>query len=214
MQKINIKKLTKEQMLAMLEEAMSKQEAAEAAAARHFEDGVKLAEENEKLHGQVGELTARIENVGKELDKVRAQYRAADQSAAALKAQNTDLTEDINQMNGEAVNRTNEITKLKAQIEVMDAGLAEGKRALDGLRTQLEKTEKALNEREAEVSEAKKQLVAAEAAAKKKDWLLDETIHRLKMEKKIKETYHESWKWCMAHPWRNLWRCMKEYFFA
>ena len=44
--------------------------------------------------------------------------------------------------------------------------------------------------------------------------LLDEAIHRLKLETKIKETYHESWKWCMVHPWRNLWRCMKEYFFA
>ena len=155
MQKINIKKVTKEQMLAMLEEAQGKQEAAEAEAATYFEDGAKLAEENEKLRGQIGELTARLENAGKELDKVRAQYKAADQSAATLKAQNTALTEDINQMNGEAINRTNEITKLKAQIEVMDAGLAEGRRTLDGLRTQLEKTEKALGERETETARPK-----------------------------------------------------------
>ena len=56
MQKINIKKYTKEQMLKMLEEALDKQEAAEAEAAAHFKDGVKLAEENEKLRGQIGEL--------------------------------------------------------------------------------------------------------------------------------------------------------------
>lgn len=214
MQKINIKKLTKEQMADIVAAAQEAKERAEADAAMHFEDGVKLAEENEKLRGQIGELTARLENVGKELDKVRAQYKAADRSAAALKAQNTALTEDINQMNGEAVNRTNEITKLKAQIEVMDAGLAEGKRTLDGLRTQLEKTERTLGERETEIGEVKTQLVAAEAATRKKDELLDEAIHRLKLETKIKETYHESWKWCMAHPWRNLWRCMKECFFA
>lgn len=44
MQKINIKKYTKEQMLKMLEEAQDKQEAAEAEAATHFKDGAKLAE--------------------------------------------------------------------------------------------------------------------------------------------------------------------------
>lgn len=130
MQKINIKKLTKEQILAMLEEAMSKQEAAEATAARHFEDGVKLAEENEKLCGQIGELTARIENVGKELDKVRAQYKAADQSAAALKQRNAVLTESIEQMNGEAINRANELTNLKADAEDLRGKLAATETAL------------------------------------------------------------------------------------
>ena len=43
MQKINIKKYTKEQMLKMLEEAAEKQEEAEAEASEHFKDGVKLA---------------------------------------------------------------------------------------------------------------------------------------------------------------------------
>lgn len=60
MQKINIKKVTKEQMLKMLEEAAEKQEAAEAEAAAHFKDGVKLAEENEKLRGEIGTLTEKL----------------------------------------------------------------------------------------------------------------------------------------------------------
>ena len=60
MQKINIKKVTKEQMLKMLEEAVEKQEAAEAEAAAHFKDGVKLAEENEKLRGEIGALTEKL----------------------------------------------------------------------------------------------------------------------------------------------------------
>nr|DAP94759.1 MAG TPA: hypothetical protein [Caudoviricetes sp.] len=60
MQKINIKKVTKEQMLKMLEEAAEKQEAAEAEAAAHFKDGVKLAEENEKLRGEIGALTEKL----------------------------------------------------------------------------------------------------------------------------------------------------------
>lgn len=172
MQKINTKKLTKEQMARMLETAYEANENANA----------ELERTAGQIHGQQEEIAA----LRAELDKARAQYKAADQYAAAL----------------------------KAQIEVMDAGLAEGKRTLDGLRTQLEKTERTLGERETEIGEVKTQLVAAEAATRKKDELLDEAIHRMKMEKKIKETYHESWEWCMAHPWRNLWRCMKEYFFA
>ena len=61
MQKINIKKVTKEQMLKMLEEAAEKQEAAEAEAAAHFKDGVKLAEENEKLRGEIAAVTEQID---------------------------------------------------------------------------------------------------------------------------------------------------------
>lgn len=66
MQKINIKKVTKEQMLKMLEEAAEKQEAAEAEAAAHFKDGVKLAEENEKLRGEIGTLTEKLDQMNGE----------------------------------------------------------------------------------------------------------------------------------------------------
>lgn len=68
MQKINIKKYTKEQMLKMLEEAAEKQEAAEAEASAHFKDGVKLAEENEKLRGEIGALTEKLEENEKALE--------------------------------------------------------------------------------------------------------------------------------------------------
>lgn len=50
---INIKKYTKDQMAKMVEEAQSAQKEAEATAATYFEDGVKLAEENEKLRGRI-----------------------------------------------------------------------------------------------------------------------------------------------------------------
>ena len=66
MQKINIKKYTKEQMLKMLEEAAEKQEAAEAEAAAHFKSGVKLAEENEKLRGEIGTLTEKLDQMNGE----------------------------------------------------------------------------------------------------------------------------------------------------
>lgn len=85
MQKINIKKYTKEQMLKMLEEAAEKQEAAEAEAAAHFKDGVKLAEENEKLRGEIGALTEKLEANEKALDEMTALYKSANHSAAILR---------------------------------------------------------------------------------------------------------------------------------
>lgn len=60
---INIKKYTKDQMAKMVEEAQEKQGAAEAEAAAHFKDGVKLAEENEKLRGEIGPLTERLDQM-------------------------------------------------------------------------------------------------------------------------------------------------------
>lgn len=86
MQKINVKKYTKEQMLKMLEEAAEKQEAAEAEAAAHFKDGVKLAEENEKLRGEIGTLTEKLEENEKALEEVTAKYKSADHSAAMLRS--------------------------------------------------------------------------------------------------------------------------------
>lgn len=64
---INIKKYTKDQMAKMVEEAQEKQGAAEAEAAPHFKDGVKLAEENEKLRGEIGTLTERLDQMNGEV---------------------------------------------------------------------------------------------------------------------------------------------------
>ena len=94
MQKINIKKVTKEQMLKMLEEAAEKQEAAEAEAAAHFKDGVKLAEENEKLRGEIAALTEQIDqmngeaiNKDNEIEKLKADLDSAKNSAQHLNDQ-------------------------------------------------------------------------------------------------------------------------------
>lgn len=63
---INVKKYTKDQMAKMVEEADERQEAAEAEAAAHFKAGVKLAEENEKLRGEIGTLTEKLDQMNGE----------------------------------------------------------------------------------------------------------------------------------------------------
>jgi hypothetical protein len=72
MQKINIKKVTKEQMLKMLEEALDKQEAAES--------------RETELRGQIGTLTEKLEENEKALEEVTAKYKSADHSAAMLRS--------------------------------------------------------------------------------------------------------------------------------
>ena len=81
---INIKKYTKDQMAKMVEEAAEKQEAAEAEAAAHFKAGVKLAEENEKLRGEIGTLTEQI-------DQMNGEAITRENVVANLKADNDAL---------------------------------------------------------------------------------------------------------------------------
>lgn len=205
MQKINIKKVTKEQMLKMLEEAAEKQEAAEAEAAAHFKDGVKLAEENEKLRGEIGTLTAKLEENEKALDEVTAKYKSADHSAAMLRSR----IDEAEKMRDQALEAHGEDMKAleKAKNENRELAHLLGKRELE-LAEAKQRREDTLRG----MDELKGQLKAAESRAARKEELLSEALRTLKKEKAIKEDYHECLKWCMAHPWRNVWRCVKEYF--
>lgn len=205
MQKINIKKVTKEQMLKMLEEAAEKQEAAEAEAAAHFKDGVKLAEENEKLRGEIGTLTEKLEENEKALEEVTAKYKSADHSAAMLRSR----IDEAEKLRNQALEAHGEDMKAleKAKNENRELAHLLGKRELE-LAEAKQRREDTLRGME----ELKGQLKAAEGRAARKDELLDEALYRLDIQKSIAEDYHESLKWCMAHPWRNVWRCVKEYF--
>ena len=191
MQKINIKKYTKEQMLKMLEEALDKQEAAES--------------RETELRGQIGTLTEKLEENEKALEEVAAKFKSADHSAAKLRSR-IDEAEKVRdqalEAHGEdmkAIEKTkNESRELAHLLGKRELELAEAKQRREDTMRGME--------------ELKGQLKAAEGRAKRKDELLDEALHRLEVEKAIAEDYHESLKWCMAHPWRNVWRCMKEYF--
>lgn len=191
MQKINIKKYTKEQMLKMLEEALDKQEAAES--------------RETELRGEIGALTEKLEANEKALDEMTALYKSANHSAAILRSRIDEekaLRDQALEVHGEDMKALE-----KAKNESRELAHLLGKRELE-LAEAKQRREDTLRGME----ELKGQLKAAEGRAKRKDELLDEALHRLEVEKAIAEDYHESLKWCMAHPWRNVWRCMKEYF--
>lgn len=191
MQKINIKKYTKEQMLKMLEEALDKQEAAES--------------RETELRGQIGALTEKLEENEKALEEVTAKYKSADHSAAMLRSR----IDEAEKMRDQALEAHGEDMKAleKAKNENRELAHLLGKRELE-LAEAKQRREDTLRG----MDELKGQLKAAESGAARKGELLDEALHRLEVEKAIAEDYHESLKWCMAHPWRNVWRCMKEYF--
>lgn len=205
MQKINIKKVTKEQMLKMLEEAAEKQEAAEAEAAAHFKDGVKLAEENEKLRREIGTLTEKLEENEKALEEVTAKYKSADHSAAILRSRIDEekvLRDQALEVHGEDMKALE-----KAKNESRELAKQLGERMVE-----LKAAEENARATAVEMNSIRAQLSEAETHAKRKEELLCAALHTIKTERSIKEDYHESLKWCMAHPWRNVWRCMKEYF--
>lgn len=191
MQKINIKKVTKEQMLKMLEEALDKQEAAESREA--------------ELRGQIGTLTEKLEENEKALEEVTAKYKSADHSAAMLRSR----IDEAEKLRDEALEAHGEDMKAieKAKNESRELAHLLGKRELE-LAEAKQRRDDALGE----AAHLRGELKVAEDRAARKEELLDEALHTIKTEKSIKEDYHESLKWCMAHPWRNLWRCMKEHF--
>ena len=146
MQKINIKKVTKEQMLKMLEEAAEKQEAAEAEAAEHFKAGVKLAEENEKLRGEIGTLTEK-------LDQMNGEAITSENVIANLKA-------DADVLRNKLAESGKELSEHRAATV----------RRLDELKKQLADTEAALGRANAEVSHYKSELRAARKGATDAQW--------------------------------------------
>ena len=216
MQKINIKKVTKEQMLKMLEEAQDKQETAESKANELREQlaisnkaAIATSEEYQentaKLRGQIGELTVKLEENEKALEEVTAKYKSADHSAAMLRSR----IDEAEKLRDQALEAHGEDMKAieKAKNENRELAHLLGKRELE-----LAEAKQRRDDTLREMDELKGQLKAAEGRANYKDKLLDEALFRLDIQKSIAEDYHSSLKWCMAHPWRNVWRCAEDYF--
>lgn len=198
MQKINIKKLTKEKLAEMYAEAKSAYDAA-------MDDEERRVRELEEQNKELIALTEKLEANEKALDEMTALYKSVNHSAAILRTR----IDEEKALRDQALEAHGEDMKAleKAKNESRELAHLLGKRELE-LAEAKQRREDTLRGME----ELKGQIKAAEGRAKRKDELLDEALHRLEVEKAIAEDYHESLKWCMAHPWRNVWRCMKEYF--
>lgn len=184
MQKINIKKHTKEQMVKMLETAYEANESATA----------ELERTAAQIHAQQEEIAV----LRAKLVETKSAYDAAmddeERRVRELEEQGSELA------------RANEARK-KAESESRELAKQLGDRMVE-----LKAAEENVRKTAAEMNSVKAQLSEAETNAKRKEELLCAALHTIKTEKSIKEDYHKSLKWCMAHPWRNLCRCMKEHF--
>lgn len=184
MQKINIKKHTKEQMVKMLETAYEANESATA----------ELERTAAQIHAQQEEIAALREK----LKETKSAYDAAmddeERRVRKLEEQGSELA----RANEELEKAKNESRELAKQL---------GERMVE-----LKAAEENARKAAVEMNSIRAQLSEAEANAKRKEELLCAALHTIKTEKSIKEDYHKSLKWCMAHPWRNLWRCVKEHF--
>lgn len=184
MQKINIKKVTKEQMAKMLETAYEANENA----------NVELERTATQIHAQqeeIAALRAKLEETERALEETSTALKLRTEECDKLREKLNDAETALGRANAEAASAKSEGRTLADQL---------GKRTVE------------LSAAKKDIGELQERLAAAEAANEKKNELLDGAISRLKAERSVKESYHEAWKWCMAHPWRNLWRCMKENF--
>lgn len=178
MQKINIKKLTKEKLAEMYAEAKSAYDAA-------MDDEERRVRELEEQNKELIALTEKLKANDKALSEATEKREAAKKEAEALRSE---------------IARANEARK-KAESEERELAKQLGEREI----------ELAKVKQECE-SELAKQRVEAEKAFMKMHATIEGLLKRLEAQKDISEDYHKSLKWCMAHPWRNLWRCMKEHF--
>lgn len=212
MQKINIKKYTKEQMLKMLETAYEANESATA----------ELERTAAQIHAQQEEiavLRAKLTETEKALDVANAQYKSADHAAKNMRGKIEHLDKALSEATEKReaaekesdalcseLARANE-TRKKAESEGRELAKQLGERMVE-----LKAAEENARKAAVETNSIRAQLSEAETNAKRKEELLCAALHTIKTEKSIKEDYHQSLKWCMAHPWRNLWRCVKEHF--
>lgn len=165
MQKINIKKLTKERIAEMYAEVKSAYDAA-------MDDEERRVEELSERNAELIALRAELEESEKALDEARR--RAQD---------------------------------MTAKLEMMDEARKKAEAEKRELAEQLGKRTVELGSAKTELNDVKTQLAAAENANSSKDKLLDGLCERIRTITGVRDTYRDSFRWCIDHPWRNLWRC-------
>lgn len=212
MQKINIKKLTKEKLAEMYAEAKSAYDAA-------MDDEERRVRELEEQSKELIALTEKLEANEKALDEMTALYKSANHAAKNMRGKIEYLDKALSEATEKREAAKKEAEALRSEIaranEARKKAESEGRelaKQLGERMVELKAAEENVRKTAVEMNSVKAQLSEAETNAKRKEELLCAALHTIKTEKSIKEDYHKSLKWCMAHPWRNLWRCAKEHF--
>ena len=122
-----------------------------------------------------------------------------------LKAKNSALTEQIDQMNGEAINRANEIANLKADADALRNKLADTEEALGRANAELGAAEGALGE----MDDLRTKLAATEEKKERMNATLADCRATLAQEVEKRKDWEQRSCWQFNHPWRNLWAWVK-----
>lgn len=153
---INVKKYTKDQMAKMVEDAAERQEAAEAEAAEHFKAGVKLAEENEKLRGEIGTLTEKLNQMHGEaitrenvIANLKADLDSAKNSAQHLNDQRQQYWRAWQASKREVADLKNKLTDTEAALKRANDDLAFKGTVIDVMRDKRYNAEQRANYAEA-----------------------------------------------------------------
>lgn len=120
---INIKKYTKEQMAKMVEEAQRAWKEEKDAAATYFEEGAKLAEENEKLRGQIAAHIDTISQMNGEAINKANEIANLKADADALRTKLADTEAALGRANADVAHWKSELSI--ARKEATDAQWAQ-----------------------------------------------------------------------------------------
>ena len=178
---INVKKCTKDQMAKMVEEAQSAQKEAEDTAATYFEDGVKLAEENEKLRGQIA---AHIDTINQ------------------MNGEAINKANEIANLKVDLDSAKNTAQYLNDQGQQYWRAWQASKREVADLKNKLADTEAALGRANACI--ATMQVERVQQTKDLFEWQESaQALHDDLLGARDRADYAE------AHPWRNLWAWVK-----
>ena len=138
-------------------------------------------------------------------EKLAEMYAEAKSAYDAAMDDEERRVRELEEQSKELIALTEKLEANEKALDEMTALYKNANHAAKDLRGKIEHLDKAL-------SEATEKREAAEKAFMKMHATIEGLLKRLEAQKDISEDCHQSLKWCMAHPWRNLWRCVKEHF--
>lgn len=147
-------------------------------------------------HTTKAELYRELCGVKKELDNCKA----------AIDRKNDELAEVVNEKDG-----------LVEELRLVDAArketlrdLKEAREANDKVNVELAYLTAVIADRNDDIAKLENELEEMKKALREELELAKEAQKATADAQSIAEGYHDALKWCIEHPWRNLWKCWKE----